>query len=132
MLKLQELLHRPSLLHLLLLLLLQCLSLLLPLLGASLHYLMQRRKCTLKRLNLSCLFQDSSNLFKKLYSLSCNPQTSLSLSGIMMLKQVSKACCCYNLLPDRRNARLHLIAESSVTTNPFSELHYAYIYTSPH
>src|SRR6266702_6501119 len=45
---------------------------------------MQRRKCTLKRLNLSCLFQDSSNLFKTLYSLSCNPHTSLSLSGIMI------------------------------------------------
>src|SRR5438094_8528256 len=104
MLKHQELLHRPSLLHLLLL---QCLSklLLFHLLEASLFLMMQRRKCTLKRLNLSCLFQVSSNLFKKLYSLSCNPQTSLSLSGIMIRIQslrleVATSCDQTEEMPD--------------------------------
>src|SRR6266566_8237789 len=95
--------------------------------------MMQRRRCTLKRLNLSCLFQVYSNLSKKLYNLSCNPQTSLSLSGIMMLKSESKACeLLFTCRFQQKKCPIALLAESSVTTNPFSELQYAYIYTSPY
>ena len=51
----------------------------------------------------------------------------------MMLKSESKACeLLFTCRFQQKKCPIALLAESSVTTNPFSELHYAYICTSPY